>query len=205
MKKYICFFMAFSIFAVTLCGCGERDMNENEVFNPDLYSTGLEIASLIAEKASSEDWADANGVNDNVKEFGEKIAEGDYSKPTKVYEITIDDEKKFEYKMGLSKVSSDIKKEMKTAFFSGIPNIVTGAYGTLQLAASATYTATKLFVNNDLKEDMLYIYCFDDGYPICVSFTKGEDGAVLAKGTVGFGDDFVDKVKEIEGLKIREL
>ena len=54
--------------------------------------------------------------------------------------------------------------------------------GAMTLAASSVCTTGKTFVSNEISEEMIYLYVFDDAAPIAVTFTLGEDNAVNATG-----------------------
>ena len=73
--------------------------------------------------------------------------------------------------------------------------------GTNALALSSLYTAEKIFVSSALEENTIYLYLFDSGYPIAVSFQCGEDHAVKATAmfllTDGINADSIDQMKEV--------
>ena len=45
-------------------------------------------------------------------------------------------------------------------------------------------------MDNALSEDVIYIYTFEKGYPVAVTFTVGENGAVSAGGNFVMYEEF---------------
>ncbi len=200
MKRIISVILSV-VFVLSFCSCGEKDS--------ELYYVGMEIIESIVEKAGSEEWNKAYGASDDIRDYGEKIVKGDYSKPTAVYEIKLTDTDDFAKKAGidLREFSEDLKAEMTNALLSTIPTRMSSAMGTSALAATTVYRAGKLFVNKDLKENVLYVYTFDEGYPVFINFVKGKDGAVSAQGTIAFSEEVMDTLDEMDenGIKITKI
>jgi hypothetical protein len=61
--------------------------------------------------------------------------------------------------------------------------IMTKVSGTMALAASSLVKKTDLFVDTSVTKTEVYVYIYDEAYPVFVAFTPGEDGAVSATGT----------------------
>ena len=77
---------------------------------------------------------------------------------------------------------------------------INGMSGVENLAASSVCTVSKIFVNENVADDVIYLYTYDDAVPVAVTFTVGEDQAVSANGVFVMYDQFTcgssDEIKE---------
>jgi hypothetical protein len=63
--------------------------------------------------------------------------------------------------------------------------------GTAAIAASSLVKKTDLFVDASVTKSEVYVYIFDESYPVFVSFIPGENGAVSATGTYVIVDGLI--------------
>ena len=62
--------------------------------------------------------------------------------------------------------------------------------GAEQLAAASICTAGKVFASDELEENAIYLYTYENAVPAAVSFSRGEDGTVSATGVLVLYDGF---------------
>ncbi len=168
-----------------------------------LYEQGLSLAALMKEKAESSDYrAIVLGANGDLDEKVRELGAGDVSKPTAVYRLSGD----FFYlvdMMGLGGAESEnlspaLKRDIAERLISGFAVMWTGKMtGALSVAAASVSQSQSTFVSDELSENCAYIYTFAEGYPVAVSFTKGDGGAVLANASYVVDEDFIPSLGEI--------
>lgn len=168
-----------------------------------LYEHGLSLAALMKEKAESSDYrAIVLGANGDLDEKVRELGAGDVSKPTAVYRLSGD----FFYlvdMMGLGgsesvNLSPALKRDIAERLISGFAVMWTGKMtGALSVAAASVLQSQSTFVSDELSENCAYIYTFAEGYPVAVSFTKGDGGAVLANASYVVDEDFIPSLGEM--------
>lgn len=168
-----------------------------------LYEQGLSLAALMKEKAESSDYraivlGDNVGLDAMVRELGA----GDVSKPTAVYRLSGDFS--FFGSMMLSSVSRgenispSIKREIAARLLSSFAMMWTGMKASATAAAAVSVLQSQsVFVCDELSENCAYVYTFQEGYPVAVSFIKGDGGAVLANASYVVDEDFIPSLGEM--------
>ncbi len=168
-----------------------------------LLEQGLSLAALMREKANSSDYrAILLGANGDLDEKVRELGAGDVSKPTAVYRLSGD----FFFlvdMMGLEvsesvNLSPALKRDIAERLISGFAVMWTGKMtGELSVAAASVLQSQSTFVSDELSENCAYIYTFAEGYPVAVSFIKGDGGAVLADASYVVDEDFIPSLGEM--------
>jgi hypothetical protein len=145
-----------------------------------LYERGLSIVSLMDELAG-----EPLTTSPELISALSAIEQGDHSVPKAVYKITVSDENLLFLmaSQGIQGNSDRVKQYIKQRALSAIISRLNSEAGTTALAASSVCSATEAFVYNDLSENAIYLYTFEDAVPAAVTFIKGVDGAVTATGS----------------------
>lgn len=166
---------------LTLSGCAEQKSD-----GKSLYEHGMDVVALMEEMVNSSDYGNLVGNAEPIEELRLEIAAGDYTAPQAVYEVDFP-------AMGdvlalgditiLDGFSDSLKKQLDNRSASAFVNLINSWNGVAALATASVYTAGKTFVSSETDENVFYVYTFQNGYPIAVVFTVGEDGAVSATGT----------------------
>lgn len=203
MKKTFRFYsilLLIMVLTVLVSGCTRSD-------GDDLYDRGLEVAEIMDGIVKSESYCRLLSGSDSIDEFRkQKLVADDYDSPTHVYSITVPSADELLGTMGedsteLYNELSDLLKEQidKRIGFNYIINTINAKEGgTTMIAASSLYNAVTSFDNVSLSDDIAYLYVFEDGMPIIVVFTAGENG-VGANGYFMFKSELSDisDVKEL--------
>ena len=173
------------ILSVVICGCKKgNSVNQKSV---SLYDRGLEIISLMNEMVKSDQYVELLAIN-SLNNSVEQIKQGDYQTPKSVYKVILSkDMMDFFRNTGeditsLEGLSDDLLKSLYQKLYQSISVQLNSKFGTEKLATSATFTASTFFVDNDVDENALYVYLFDNGFPVVVNFIVGEDHAIVATG-----------------------
>jgi hypothetical protein len=103
----------------------------------------------------------------------------DYDSPVAVYRITLPKSDKFVKITGSfdedrwNSLSPNLQKQIEHRFtFSAIANIINSAYGSTNLAFSSLYTAYEENKSINIKRTTVFLYIFEEGTPIAVTFSK---------------------------------
>lgn len=193
-------------------GDGKRQEQEIEIVRKPLYEQGLRVLALMNEKAHSKRYLYEMGSSQLTdSEYFQKIKSHDYITPDKIYTVVfpddiLDDFLSFEWKFmaedigeDSSEMSDALRESLTHQFFVSIPTLMISSQGATAIAAASLITESFLFVDDSIgKQNLMCLYCFEDAYPIIVTFTFGEDGAIEARGSFLIVDDFAfDSEEEV--------
>lgn len=203
MKKRISIiFMAVMIFGMTACGTKKEQVS--------LYEQGLEVVALMDEMADSQSYVQMFTGNTQISELIQSNTNGDYSKPQVVYEVMLQKDN-YQGLLENEETQTTMSDELKGIISKKVnASVITqlNAYGGSEnLAASTICTAGISFVNNEVKEDVIYIYVYENTAPVAVIFLKEGNDIVSANGTFMFGEELANLTKEsisqlFEGLYV---
>ena len=178
MKRYFTVCLALGL-ALCLCACGAKEKS--------LKEQGLEVIALMDEMVRSEAYIQYHTGADGLTRVIGSIAEGDYSEPAAIYSLTPPSDLSSVRKESLHDLeglSAPLKEVVLRQAFG--PAMITQANafnGAETLAATAVCTAGKTFVCSEATGDVIYLYVYESGVPIAVSFSEGENKAYSASGT----------------------
>lgn len=152
-----------------------------------LYEHGLEIITLMDEMLHSELYLHTMTSSGEIQEAAATLAQETYDTPTAVYEITVPTFASMlalleEEITGMNALSEDLITMLNARSASSLISQLNAREGTTALATVSVFTANKVFVSEELTENTIYLYTFENGTPIAVVFTLGEDHAVSAAG-----------------------
>ena len=168
-----------------------------------LAEYGEEVISLMVEAVGNEDYKALYGSAPHYAETIDGIKAGDYSKIKAIYELVITEEDI------LSQQGFDVDEESMSAelysyicssaytSFGSKINIKTG--DTDAIIAASIFAMQKSFVSaKDVNK--IYLYVFENGTPIAVTFVSGGDRVIKASGGFIINEDFVSRVEENDRL-----
>lgn len=183
MRKLKSFCMLLAAL-VLLTACGQNTPQ------PSLYDRGMETIALLDEAIRCEAYLDMLSASENLRVYIDDAASGDYSTPAAVYAVSFAADPLLlepEVSSDLPEALSDLVRHRMIATVTTQIN----AYGGMEfLAASSMCTVGKTFVSTDFAEDIIYLYVFEQGVPVAVTFTGGEDHTVSASASFLFSDKF---------------
>ena len=208
MKKIIIFILtAIMMFGTAACGI-KNDQSS-------LYEQGLKVVALMEEMAGNQSYIQMFTGNTQINEVIQKNTNGDYSKPSMVYEVVLQKDN-FQGLLENEDIQKTMSDELKRIVGKKVnASVVTqlNAYGGSEnLAASTICTAGISFVNSEVKEDVIYIYVYENAAPVAVIFLQEGNDIVSANGTFMFGEEYTNLTEDnilqlFEGLyeTVREL
>lgn len=199
------------VLAMGLSACGDRGGGAE---SSSLYAQGLEVVQLMSEMARSEEYWDAYGAGSEAKAVIQDISVGDYTAPKCVYAITVSNEDLAAMAEldRLGDMSEGLRSFLARRAVNSLMTQINGMGGVQSLAASSMCAAGKVFVNEDAREDVIYLYTYENAVPAAVAFTVGEGHAVSASGVFVIYDKFTcgsaDEIQSFFGdipVKVREV
>ena len=168
--------------------------NESSAETKALYTQGLEVIQLMFEMTQSEEYIDLCGGSSEIKSVVQNISTGDYTTPKAVYAISISDENLAAIaelnKMDNS--SKGLKSFLMQRILGSIMTRINGMGGVDNIAAASICTGGKTFVCENVNENVIYLYTYDNAVPVAVTFTVGEEHAISASGVFVINDKFRD-------------
>ncbi len=179
--------------ALSACGNGSKKT---------LAEHGMDVVSLMAEMVESEDYCELYSP-DAYRSVVERVADGDFDEPENVYAVTVKPEKALK-SLGVSDdmlddLSEPVKEALCSRAYSAIISQLNSTMGVDYIAVAAIYMAEKTFVSEDIEENVMYVYTFEDSVPVAVAFVMGEDGSVSANGWFMFSDGLnFDSAEDLE-------
>lgn len=216
-KPHFTMIAVITILAVMLCACAgtkkaaNGETNSIETAEKSLYEQGLDVVALMTEMVQSEDYVSMMTSSAEMQELALEVGDGDYTTPAKVYKIAIPEDYLNSLLTGVLEEEQDILSGMSDSLYDylnqkmtmSMANQISAQSGVNALALSSVLTVSKTFVSKELQKDSLYLYTFDNGYPVLVSFSMGEGGAVTATGNflidTKWTFESIDDVKEMLG------
>ena len=190
MKKIITIIFAAlaAIMILSFAGCSDNENNSGK----SLYDHGLELVALVEEMAKSEEYMAIYTGSPRISEIASEFGKGDYSSPKTVYGLAPAAEFLTLYKSSdeINGLSEDLKDMISNKTIAALVTQVNAMGGAENLAATTVCTAGKTFVNSEINDTAIYIYVYENGFPVAVTFTAGEDSTVSASAMFISYDEF---------------
>ena len=174
MKKFsIVILISLLTLAMTACGKGHNSYNEKALFD-----LGIDVAKTMQEMVYSDEYCSLYADFEFEDEIV-KFQATDYDSPIAVYSVEIPSVKDILSKLGsenideYDKLSDNLKEQLDhRVFLSSIISSINVQNGTKTMALCSILTATKYDKDIDLDKNVAYLYVFEKGMPIAVTFTK---------------------------------
>ena len=182
MKRFLSVFL---VLLLILAGCG----NTGET---SLYDRGLEVVDLMVQAVSSEEYMAALSASEALNEHIVQVAAGNYAAPKAAYAISFPENALADMMTPttLDGMPAELAEMLNHRMTAAMMSQVNAMAGVEALAASSLCTVGKTFVSSQLEADLIYLYVYDDGCPVAVTFTGGEDHTVSASGVFMMLEEF---------------
>jgi len=184
VKRALIFALVLAIALAAASGCAAKP-------DKSAYDHGLELIGAMAEMANSPAYISMTTGSTEISEMLLPIQAKAANHPAAVYTITLNEEylSIMEEWALAPEISDSIKAAARQKLTGAFATQINALAGAQNLAASAICAAGKTFVDEELTENVIYLYVFEDCPPAAVTFTPGEDGAVSASGLFLLYDD----------------
>ncbi len=206
------------VFVMTLClaACGseaKEDDEKDKKSDKTLYEHGLDVIELMVEATRDEKYMQIYGATKEIQEILGEIGEGNFDKPDKVFAVKGDMEV-LESLVGIEDVeemSEALQKNLHNRMFSALTTQLNARAGVEALAATSVCTMGKNFVDETLEDNIMYVYVYENGTPVAVTFVPGEDGAISASGCFVMYERLFEEADDLEeiwegfGVEVEEI
>lgn len=213
MKKkciiFICIFIVFVLVADVIALKVISDKNKpkdtkstNNNVESSLYDRSLDMIGALSELVADENYRNNVGLPKKLEGIVSSLLEMNYSKPYAVYRVAnLDNILEFIISGVSVTLDDDIKKYIEIDFSDGICNMILSSYGSEAIAANAIFNINNVFTDENVTENEMFIYVYEDAYPVAVTYIIGENGAVLANASYLISDEFIGTdIDELEKL-----
>ena len=196
MKKIVSILL---VWMMVLCfsGCAAPANGESQpsASTPSLEERGLEMVALLDEMARTDDYIAAMSANDAILEVVHQIRQGDYAEPKATYQISFPEDilnTISELGVSLEENNSEaLQNQLRQRLAGSLVSQINALSGTSALATASILTVTDFFAASGLSETVAYLYTFESGYPILITFSPNRDtDAVLISGSFLLTDEF---------------
>ncbi len=174
MKKFSILIFAF-LLTLTMTACGKSQNPYNE---EALFDLGIEVTKTMQEMVYSDEYISFY----TSIEFEDEIVKfqaTDYDSPIAVYFVEIPSGKEILSKLGSEKIddydklSDNLKEQVDyRASFSSIVSSINAQSGANTMVLCSFLTAIKRDKDIELDKSIAYLYVFEEGIPIAVTFTE---------------------------------
>ena len=167
---------------------------------------GEDVISLMAEMVDDEAYGSLYNLPAAYDKTISNLRNGNYSKSSAVYELLISEDELFELidtPIDKESFSEDLYKHVRSSAYASLATLINQKGGVEAIAVSVAFAAQKSFVNKEMDESKVYLYVFEKGCPVLITFVEGEDGSFRAIGNFIINDTFVtdDEQSIIESCK----
>ena len=172
-----------------------------------LVECGEDVISLMAEMVDSENYGSLYNLPAAYDKTISNLRDGNYSKSSAVYEMLISEDELFESidtAINKESFSEDLYKQVCSSAYVSFASHINLKDGVEAMSVSTAFSAQKTFVNKEMDANKVYLYVFENGCPILITFVSGEDGSFRAIGYFIINDTFVtdDEHSIIESCKV---
>ena len=199
MKRKIFIVLLIGLLLMTiLTSCNETTKS--------LVECGEDVISLMAEMVDSENYRLLYNLPAAYDKTISNLCNGNYSKSSAVYELSISEDDLFESintNIDKESFSEDLYKNVCSSAYISFASLINQKGGVEAMSISTAFSAQKSFVNKEMDANKVYLYVFENGCPILITFVAGEDGSFRAVGYFIINDTFVtdDEYSIIESCK----
>jgi len=172
-----------------------------------LVECGEDVISLMAEMVDSENYRLLYNLPAAYDKTISNLRNGNYSKSSAVYELSISEDDLFESintNIDKESFSEDLYKNVCSSAYISFASLINQKGGVEAMSISTAFSAQKSFVNKEMDANKVYLYVFENGCPILIIFSAGEEGSFRAIGYFIINDTFVtdDENSIMESCKV---
>ena len=173
-------------------------------FEDKLAKKALELINRLDKMAGSKEAIDFYSGSEEISKNAIKFAAVDYNYPVAVYkaEIPYGKGSVAQPDFDLKKLPEELRKYTDDRFVLSIPMTLAASSGVTSVATSSILTIYDSFISEDIKENTIYFFEYEDGLNGSVVFIKNADNIVSATATLIESKELskVTNVKEMNAL-----
>ena len=179
--------------------------------NPkSLTECGEDVISLMAEMLESEDYKSLYNLPAAYDDQVNRLREGNYLKSIAVYELLVSEEELLDKTIDKDGLSKELYEYICSSAYVSFTSRINQASGVEGTTVSTVFTAQKSYANKDIDTNRIYLYVFENGCPIAVTFVADGKDSLRAVGHFIMNDEFIaedeNSIKEsCEALGINDV
>ena len=182
-KKFLTVFLVGVLLMTAFTSCNRASKS--------LTACGEDVISLMTEMLESDDYQSLFNLPAAYDEQINKLCEGNYSKSIAVYELFISEEEVLGKTIDKDALSEELYAYICSSAYGSFVSRINQTSGLEAMAVSTVFTAQKTYASKDIDANKIYLYVFENGCPIVISFISDGNGAFRAVGQFIINDTFV--------------
>lgn len=190
-QKWIMGLLCCVLLGTLLVSCGGT--------SSDLIACGEDVISLMAEMVVSEEFAAFYNLPASYSDTISRLREGDYRNSIAVYELSVSETAlltAFDVAAEQADFSETLYQHICSSVYVSFASHVNQAGGVEAVTVATAFSAQKSFAGEVLGKNQLYLYVFERGCPILVSFVADGDDAYRAVGYFLLNEAFATESEE---------
>ena len=175
-----------------------------------LTECGEDVISLMAEMLESEEYKSLYNLPAAYDDQINMLREGNYSKSIAVYELLISEEELLDKTINKDELSKELYEYICSSAYVSFASRINQTSGSEAMVVSSVFTAQKTYANKNIDSSKIYLYVFEKGCPVAVTFVSDGGDALRAVGHFIMNDEFIvedeNSIKEsCEDLGINDI
>ena len=168
-------------------GTAGEDLQDSD---EKLVKAGLEAAGHMKEYTCSDFYRNIMSSTLYESDMVDVVKGEDVTKPKAIYEISVDPMQYLSEMMAVASaetgedsyrienLSDVLKKRLADTSYASLPNMINTKSGASAVAFTAMFNDSGNMIFHSLKERRIFVYVFESGYPVWVTFIPGNDDIV---------------------------
>ena len=156
-----------------------------------LTECGEDVISLMVEMLESEEYKSLYNFTSAYDDQVNRLREGNYSKSIAVYELLISEEELLDKTIDKDGLSKELHEYICSSAYVSFASRINQISGVEAMAISTIFTAQKSYANKDIDTSRIYLFVFENGCPIAVTFVLDGNDLLRAVGRFIVNDKFI--------------
>ncbi len=182
-RKFFTVLLACVLLVTLLASCNGKSKS--------LTECGEDVIALMSEMLASEDYKSLYNLTSAYDNQVNRLREGDYSKSIAVYELFVSEEELLDKTIDKEGLSEELYEYICSSAYVSFASRINQVSGVEGMSVSSLFTAQKSYANKDIDTSRIYLYVFENGCPIAVTFVAEGNDLLRAVGHFIVNDKFV--------------
>ena len=161
-----------------------------------LKEYGEDVISLMVEMLNSEEYQALYSIPSSYDDEFDMLQKGDYSKSIAVYELSIPKEVLLDSNIDKNGLSDKLYEYICSSAYTSFAARINQLSGIDSMSISTIFAAQKIYAYKGVDTNTIYLYVFENGCPIAVTFVASENTALRAVGYFIINEKFITDNEE---------
>lgn len=212
MKKAVCMVLILAL-CLGILGCSQKTerAGKRKSDKPDLYDAGLEVITLMQEKADSSEYLSLMGASEDMMNLIQDFAAIKVKRPIAVYEMELPKTEELLGEMDSISIrdyeamSPQLREDIDRRMASAMATHFLAQQGNLCIAASSMLASSCKNMDLELENPRYYLYLYESGMTVMVTFGyAAASGTIVTLGSEELQEAIEDQC-EIYGIRLKEV